>query len=114
MPHRIFVDVLVNGSKLQDDDEVILNAYGPRGGTQACVGMTRANAAALAARINDALQIDHAPAMLAALELAAELIDEAMTFHIYDADQGEAPGPECGYANGLATIRAAIAAAKGA
>jgi hypothetical protein len=55
-----------------------------------------------------------APAMLAALEIAAELIDEAMSVHIYDADQGEAPEPDCGYAAGLRTIRAAIAAAKGA
>lgn len=51
--------------------------------------------------------------MLAALIDAAGLIDEAMTVHIYDADQGEAPGPDCRYAAGLAKIRAAIAAAKG-
>lgn len=52
-----------------------------------------------------------APAMLAALKTARDLIDEAITVHIYGDD--EKPDEGCDYVTGLAEIEAAIAAAEG-
>lgn len=57
-----------------------------------------------------------APTMLEQLELAADLIEEALSVHIY-GDDDEIPEPgddcQCNYVNALASIRATIAAAKG-
>ena len=54
-----------------------------------------------------------APEMLAALERAADALGEAMTVHIYDADNGDEPDSDCEYVATLAAMRAAIAKAKG-
>jgi hypothetical protein len=56
---------------------------------------------------------DAAPDMLAALIDLADAMREAMSAHIYDADNGEKPEPDCGYTAALAAADAAIAAAKG-
>lgn len=66
-----------------------------------------------AVREANARIIAASPAMLAALKRAADALDEAMTVHIYDADNGDEPDPECEYVATLAEIRAAIAAAEG-
>lgn len=59
---------------------------------------------------SDALMIAASPVMLAALELAAELIESGIEA-IWGDDE---PDPDCRHISGLATIRAAIASAKGA
>lgn len=66
-----------------------------------------------ATREANARVIAAAPCMLTALETARELLDEAMSVHIYDADNGEEPDPDCAYAAGLAEIDAALRKAKG-
>lgn len=39
----------------------------------------------------------------------ADLIKEAIATHIYDADNGEAPGPDCAYSAALAEAEAFLA-----
>jgi hypothetical protein len=85
-----------NGLEARDPQRNVFEIVAPEGKT-VHLGLTRVFMAA--------------PDMLGALELAAWLIEEAIEVHIYGDD--ETPDPECNYTQGLATIRAAIAKAKG-
>lgn len=68
---------------------------------------------AVKAAIAGAPAVAATPSALAALKAAESALDEALTSHIYDADNGEEPEPDCQYTAALAEVRAAIAEAEG-
>jgi hypothetical protein len=51
---------------------------------------------------------DHANETVDALQMARDALQEAMDVHIYDADQGEEPEPDCGYVATVKALEAAI------
>lgn len=51
-----YVSAVCLGITSASDDEVILSCYGPRGGTQATVGMTPTSARALLAELTSVLE----------------------------------------------------------